>query len=83
MFLLLPLLHQRYLGGLVCTCDGSLPPAEARPEIWKVLRKAGIEPWELFIVNNDLSSPGALEAGPPPLDFYRKNVLAAKSSKNV
>mmetsp|Transcript_37833 Transcript_37833/g.68138 ORF Transcript_37833/g.68138 Transcript_37833/m.68138 type:complete len:566 (+) Transcript_37833:126-1823(+) len=63
---------QRYIGGLLCTPGGELPPPEDLEEIWQVLRSAEIEPWELFVVNNDDKSPGALEAGPPPLDFYRK-----------
>jgi hypothetical protein len=46
-----------------------------------VLQNAGIEPWELFVVNNDLDSPGALDAGPPPLDYYRRNVLIAKDKR--
>ena len=41
-------------------------------EIKEVLRLAEIEMWELFVVNNDEKSPGALDAGPPPLDYYRK-----------
>ena len=64
---------QRYLGGLLCTPDGQLPPSKDMDEIWRVLRSAEIEPWELFVVNNDEKTPGALEAGEPPLDFYRKN----------
>jgi hypothetical protein len=41
-------------------------------EIWKVFRSAEIEPFELFVVNNDRASPGSLAAGPPPLDYYRR-----------
>mmetsp|Transcript_25806 Transcript_25806/g.51743 ORF Transcript_25806/g.51743 Transcript_25806/m.51743 type:complete len:581 (+) Transcript_25806:95-1837(+) len=63
---------QRYIGGLLCTPDGTLPPESEMEKIWDVLRSAEIEPWELFVVDNDDTSPGALEAGPPPLDFYRK-----------
>ena len=63
---------QRYIGGLLCTPGGELPLPEDLDEIWQVLRSAEIEPWELFVVNNDEKSPGALEAGPAPLDFYRK-----------
>jgi hypothetical protein len=63
---------QRYIGGLLCTPDGTLPPESELEKIWEVLRSAEIEPWELFVVDNNDSSPGALEAGPPPLDFYRK-----------
>lgn len=64
---------QRYLGGLLCTPDGKLPDDEAQLErVWGALRSAEIEPWELFVVDNDEGSKGALDAGPPPLDFYRK-----------
>lgn len=64
---------QRYLGGLLCTPDGKLPKDERELErIWSVLRSAEIEPWELFVVDNDDKSPGALAAGPAPLDYYRK-----------
>eukprot|EP00584_Thalassiosira_punctigera_P003674 CAMPEP_0172535120 /NCGR_PEP_ID=MMETSP1067-20121228/7261_1 /TAXON_ID=265564 ORGANISM="Thalassiosira punctigera, Strain Tpunct2005C2" /NCGR_SAMPLE_ID=MMETSP1067 /ASSEMBLY_ACC=CAM_ASM_000444 /LENGTH=516 /DNA_ID=CAMNT_0013320019 /DNA_START=240 /DNA_END=1791 /DNA_ORIENTATION=+ len=63
---------QRYLGGLLCTPDGQMPPTKDLDEIWKCLRSAEIEPWELFVVDNDDKSPGALAAGAPPLDYYRK-----------
>ena len=63
---------QRYLGGLLCTPDGTLPPATELEKIWEVLRSAEIEPWELFVVDNNDKSSGSIEAGPPPLDFYRK-----------
>lgn len=63
---------QRYLGGLLCTPDGTLPPAAELEKIWEVLRSAEIEPWELFVVDNNDKSSGSIEAGPPPLDFYRK-----------
>lgn len=67
---------QRYVGGLLCTSDGSLPSESERNEkIYPMLRSAGIDPWELFIVDNSDESPGALDAGPPPLDFYRKDIL--------
>lgn len=57
----------RYLGGLVCTKDGELPPTSVQEEIWAKLRSAGIEPWELFVVDNRSDTPGAIAAGPPPL----------------
>ena len=41
-----------------------------------MFRSAEIEPWELFVVDNDDTSHGALSAGSPPLDFYR-NAAAA------
>jgi hypothetical protein len=71
---------QRYLGGLLCTSDGSLP--EERDDIYAKLRSAGIDPWELFVVDNSMDSPKALDAGEPPLDFYRKDVLARKRKTN-
>jgi len=70
---------QRYLGGLVCTPDGALPPNTL--EIWDALKSAGIQPWELFCVDNDVNSPGALAAGPPPLTFFRKDVQEVKLTK--
>jgi VDE lipocalin domain len=62
---------QRYLGGLLCTPDGLLPPTEQLPKVWDAFKSAGIQPWELYIVDNDINSSGALEAGPPPLTYFR------------
>ena len=75
---------QRYLGGLLCTADGSIPSeSEREKKIYPKLRSAGIDPWELFIVDNSEDSVGALDAGPPPLDFYRKDILKKiKESSN-
>eukprot|EP00814_Leptocylindrus_danicus_P013867 CAMPEP_0116013610 /NCGR_PEP_ID=MMETSP0321-20121206/5822_1 /TAXON_ID=163516 /ORGANISM="Leptocylindrus danicus var. danicus, Strain B650" /LENGTH=403 /DNA_ID=CAMNT_0003483179 /DNA_START=444 /DNA_END=1655 /DNA_ORIENTATION=- len=71
---------QRYIGGLLCTPDGSVPKDEkVLEEIWDVLRGAGIEPWELFVVNND--EMDAAVAGPPPLDYFRKDVLKVKEER--
>jgi hypothetical protein len=71
---------QSYLGGLLCTPDGSLPPKSVlEGEIYSHLRSAGIEPWELFVVDNDSNSPGAIDAGEPPLDYFRKNILLEKA----
>lgn len=57
----------------MCTPNGKLPSDEKQLErIWNALRSAEIEPWELFVVDNDDGSKGALDAGPPPLDYYRK-----------
>jgi hypothetical protein len=50
-------------------------------EIWKALRSAGIEPWELFVVDNDPKAADYIDAGPPPLDYFRKDVLEAKAKK--
>ena len=74
---------QQYIGGLLCTPDGSLPPAESLPEIWNIFKSIGIQPWELFVVDNDPQSPGRTVAGPPPLDFYRKDVISAKMLKKI
>jgi hypothetical protein len=63
----------------LCTPDGSLPPVEVESEIWKVLRDAGIQPWELYIVNNDPNTAGAKDAGPPPLNYFLDGVRAAKT----
>jgi len=69
---------QRYLGGLLCTADGTLPAEEHREPIYEKLRSAGIEPWELFECDNRMDSEGAMDAGPPPLEFFRKEVLQRK-----
>jgi hypothetical protein len=74
---------QRYIGGLLCTPDGALPPAEQLPTVWDTLRRAKIQPWELYVVDNSSNSPGAIEAGPPPLTFFRDQVMAAKANKKL
>lgn len=75
---------QSYIGGLLCTADGSVPSAsELEQKIYPKLRSAGIDPWELFIVDNSNDSAGALDAGPPPLDFYRKDVLKSKAKNSA
>jgi hypothetical protein len=74
---------QRYLGGLLCTPDGRLPEANKMPEILKCLKSAGLQPWELYQVDNSESSPGAIEAGPAPLDFYRSQVLARREASKA
>ena len=71
---------QRYLGGLLCTPDGSLPDAKKLPEIWKCFQSAGIQPWELYRVKNDDNSPDAIAAGPPPLNYYRDEVLSRREA---
>jgi len=55
-----------------------LPDESVRGPIYEKLRSAGIDPWELFVVDNRDDSPGAISAGPPPLDFFRKDVLLKK-----
>jgi hypothetical protein len=71
----------RYLGGLLCTKDGLLPPKDTLKEIWGVLEKTSMAPWEMFVVNNDDSD--AVEAGPPPLNLFRAQILNAKKAKGV
>ncbi len=61
----------QYTGGLLCTPDGSLPQGSAFEDAVACLQRAGIAPWELMVVDNDPDSPGALRAGPPPLNVYR------------
>jgi hypothetical protein len=70
----------RYLGGLVCTADGSIPKQSEIPRIWECLNCAGIQPWELYAVDNDPSTPGAIAAGPAPLGVYRTSVLAKRTA---
>lgn len=69
---------QRYLGGLLCTADGKLPEKKELPKVWEAVRCAGIEPWELYCVDNNKESPAYRAAGPPPLDFYRRDVLTKR-----
>jgi hypothetical protein len=38
----------RYLGGLLCTANGSRPDEDKLPDIWKALQSAGIQPCECF-----------------------------------
>lgn len=55
---------QWYLGGLLCTPDGSLSEQRKLPELWDAIRAAGIEQWGHFNANKDKKSPGyVLEAG--------------------
>lgn len=70
---------QRYLGGLLCTPDGTLPGEDQLKEVWPALKSAGIEPWELFVVDNNKMSAGYIEAGSPPLDFFRTTVRSEKA----
>jgi hypothetical protein len=56
-----------------------LPPDSKREVMYKKLRSAGIEPWELYAVDNRNDTFGAIDAGPPPLDYFRKDVLQKKS----
>ncbi len=69
---------QQYLGGLLYTADGTLPAEEDRAPIYAKLQLVGIEQWKLLVGDNRMDSEGALDAGPPPLDFFRKEVLQKK-----
>jgi hypothetical protein len=71
---------QRYLGGLLCTPDGAPPPESQQEEIYKTFQSAGIQPWDLYKVDNDPNSAGAIAAGAPPLDYFRSEVLARRAS---
>lgn len=73
----------RYLGGLLCTPDGSMPKEIDLPAIWDCFKSAGIEPWELYVVDNRVDTPNAINAGPPPLDFYRQSVLELRRKTTV
>lgn len=73
----------RYLGGLLCTSNGSMPDDIELPTIWKCLASAGIQPWELYLVDNRLDSPSAISAGPPPLDFYRHGVRTKQETQEA
>ena len=60
-----------------------MPPESEKEQIWKVLKSAGIEPWELFVVDNQKDTPSYLEAGEPPLDYYLKSVKENKLKKQL
>ncbi len=79
--ILIKAVGQRYLGGLLCTKDGLLPPPSTLEKIWGVLEKTSIAPWELFVVDND--DADVARAGSPPLNFYRGQILNAKRAKGV
>ncbi|KAL3937006.1 MAG: hypothetical protein SGBAC_007791 [Bacillariaceae sp.] len=95
---------QRYLGGLLCTADGSLDPilnddkgsekegssnnillpkGPMVDHVYSKLRSAGIEPWELFCVDNRVDTEKALDAGEAPLEYFRKDVLAEKAKRKL
>lgn len=76
-----PAVGQRYLGGLLCTADGQLPSTNEQAIINEALRSAGIQPWELYVVDNDEDSPVARSAGPPPLNYFRDLVQGNNSIK--
>lgn len=60
-----------------------MPKEEDLPAIWDCFESAGIEPWELYVVDNRVDTPDALDAGPPPLDFYRLSVLELRRKKTA
>ena len=71
---------QRYIGGLLCTPDGQLPDEKELPKVWEAVRAAGIEPWELYVVDNDTITPEYIAAGQPPLEFFRSEVMAKREA---
>jgi VDE lipocalin domain len=71
---------QRFMGVLLCTADGSLPNERQLSKVWKAVASAGVQPWELVVVDNDKRSVGYIEAGDPPLDFFRTEVVAKRSA---
>jgi hypothetical protein len=73
----------RYLGGLLCTPDGGLPEEHQLPQIWDSFRSAGIQPWELYLVDNRKDTPASIEAGPPPLDYYRAETLKRRLAEGA
>jgi VDE lipocalin domain len=73
----------RYLGGLLCTPDGNMPKAADLPAIWQCFRTAGIQPWELYVVDNRVDTADAMDAGPPPLTFYRQAVMELRQKKTA
>lgn len=62
----------QYLGSLLCTPDGSMPSVNDLPQIWNLFRSAGVEPWDLYQVDNRIDTPDAIKAGVPPLSYFRK-----------
>ena len=72
---------QRYLGGLLCTPDGNLPQEEDKDKVWDALQRVHIQPWELYVVDNNSDSPGAMDAGPPPLYHYRNPLLQERAKR--
>ena len=74
---------QRYIGGLLCTPDGKLPDESTSSEWKAALESVSIQPWELYVVDNDMTSPGAVTAGKPPLMFYRDGVLQERKQKEA
>jgi hypothetical protein len=74
----------RYLGGLLCTPDGFLPKkADDLAAIWQCFQSAGIQPWELYVVDNRVDTVEAVDAGPPPLTFYRQGVMELRNKKST
>ena len=73
----------QYIGGLLCTPDGTLPtndPSQMNT-IWQCLQNAGIQPWELTIVDNRNDTPNAIDAGLPPLDDYRGAIQKSRQQQ--
>jgi hypothetical protein len=73
----------QYLGGLLCTPDGTLPQKDPSQMnvIWQCLQNAGIQPWELIVVDNRNDTPNAIDAGLPPLDYYRGAIQKSRQQQ--
>ena len=74
----------QYVGGLVCTPDGTFQDIQTPQQwnaIWECLRNAGIQPWELSVVDNRNDTPNVVDAGPPPLDYYRGAILKSRQKQ--
>ena len=66
---------QQYLGGLLCTPDGKLPPAaELDGPIKAAFKSVNIAMWELFVCSNSDIPGGDVGdgSGSPPLAFFRR-----------
>ena len=62
---------QSYTGGLLCTRDGTVPPADVlNGQIKEAFESVDIKLFELFVCDNSVTEEDVKD--PPPLDFYRK-----------
>jgi hypothetical protein len=75
----------QYMGGLLCTPTGSLPNVSSKEmdEIWHILQRAGIQPWEFTMVDNRMDTPNAIDAGLPPLDYYRSAIWKSRHEQRT
>jgi hypothetical protein len=74
----------QYMGGLLCTPDGTLPHNSTElNRIWQCFQKAGIQPWELTMVDNRMDTPNVIQAGLPPLNYYRSAIQQSRQQQNT